>query len=121
MDDERVRNLAQGSSAEIADVPGKRIYFIRVNIPSIRKVLATAVEVSEAYVDGEQVTRLREEQGIDRETAMAAVAIDSLRIRLQQAGFSLEQLEPAHLVEVRQVKAAEVKELIIKYAKAEGD
>lgn len=120
--DQLLKSFSDASSREpVRDVPGERICLVRVAIPQRSAALATAVIVREAHVDSPQVRSLMLRDGIDREMAFKAVAIDSLRVKLERSGLTHRDLADSKILEVRQVDAAEVERLIQHHAAREGN
>lgn len=111
----------QNPADKLEDRPGARLYLVRVSIPSIQKTLATVVEVMDAYVDSPRIRLRARLDRLTREEVFKAVAIDSVRIQFEKAGFTEEQLIPATIAECKQVTAKEATDLIVEYARKEGD
>ena len=105
----------------LEDRPGTRLYLVRVDIPSIQKNIATVVEVTDSYVDSPSIKVRARLDRLTREETFKAAAIDSVRIQLERAGFTESQLIPATVSECRQVTAKEATDLVIEYARKEGD
>jgi hypothetical protein len=121
MMDERIKKFAKISTTRISDRRDAKIFFVRIRVPKIGKVVATAVEVEDAWVDSPQIKSLSQRDGLSREEVFYACAIDSVRIQLERSGFARSELQDAAVVECRQVTAQGVKDLQEQYAKIEGN
>lgn len=117
-DDPLKEFLGRSSRSMFVDRPGFRIYLVRVGIR--KKAMSIAAEVEEAYASRPDIQAKAARDGFDFEQTLEAIAIDSVRIQLEAAGFTRGELEQARLLGVQRVTAAEVLKLSEEFAKKEG-
>lgn len=115
-----MQKLIATSATQLSGRPG-RIFLIRVRIPSIGKVLTSAIEVEARFLESEKVKELMARDRMSEDDMYRAVAIDSLRLRLERSGFSSDQLEESKVMEVRQIDEPEMQRLIAEYAQKDGN
>jgi len=122
-EDERIKRLRQQNVTvtEIQDRQDARIYFVKIFLPTLGKTLASAVQIEDRHVSSPRVQALATRDGLTLDQTFEACAVDSLRIQLQQSGFAYTELKYAVVHEVRKITAKQAYDLVVEYARKEGD